>query len=80
MRRADDLLAFGLTTELVQTKETPAPYYFGQRVKHKLFGTGTVQGSEKSLDGWKIEVKFPLVGIKKLMHSYLSAYEEAVTK
>ena len=58
----------------------PTPYYVGQRVKHKLFGTGTVQGSEKSMDGWKVEVKFPLVGTKKLMHSYLTAYEENVTK
>jgi DNA helicase-2/ATP-dependent DNA helicase PcrA len=46
-------------------------WFEGQRVKHKLFGTGIVQRIEKSLDGFRIEVRFPVVGVKKLMHTYL---------
>jgi DNA helicase II / ATP-dependent DNA helicase PcrA len=79
-KRSNEMLAFGVQSSTPIQKELGSPYYVGQRVKHKLFGTGLVQGSEKSLDGWKIEVKFPLVGIKKLMHSYLCAYEEDLTK
>lgn len=52
--------------------ETTSPEWFeGQRVKHKLFGTGIVQRIEKSLDGYRLEVRFPVVGMKKLLHTYL---------
>ena len=49
----------------------PSEWFEGQRVKHKLFGTGIVQRVEKSLDGFRLEVRFPVVGIKKLLHTYL---------
>ena len=59
----------------LQKHESPlatSPYYKGQKVQHRLFGTGVVQAWEKSLEGWKVEVKFPLIGVKKLMHNYLT--------
>lgn len=46
-------------------------WFEGQRVKHKLFGTGIVQRIEKSLDGFRLEIRFPVVGVKKLLHTYV---------
>ena len=51
--------------------EIATQWFEGQRVKHKLFGVGIVQTVEKSLDGFRLEVRFPIVGVKKLLHTYL---------
>jgi hypothetical protein len=51
------------------------PYRRGVKVRHRIFGEGVVQGVEKSLDGYRLEVRFPLVGVKKLMHTYVTPIE-----
>lgn len=67
VKSADDLASKGMTGANDDTQE----WFAGQRVRHKLFGTGVVQQVEKSLDGFRVEVRFPVVGVKKLMHTYL---------
>ncbi len=39
----------------------------GMRVKHRQFGTGTVVDIEEHGDDWKVTVRFPTVGVKKLL-------------
>jgi DNA helicase-2/ATP-dependent DNA helicase PcrA len=39
----------------------------GARVKHRQFGTGTVVAVEDEGDDFKVTVKFPTVGTKKLL-------------
>lgn len=39
----------------------------GMRVKHRQFGTGTVIDIEEHGDDWKVTVRFPTVGVKKLL-------------
>jgi DNA helicase-2/ATP-dependent DNA helicase PcrA len=49
------------------------PWKSGQQVQHSIFGTGKIEKIEKSSDGYKLEIRFPQVGIKKLMDSYVQA-------
>jgi DNA helicase-2/ATP-dependent DNA helicase PcrA len=39
----------------------------GMRVKHRQFGTGTVLEVEEHGDDYKVTVRFPAVGVKKLL-------------
>ncbi|MEN9530446.1 MAG: hypothetical protein RI932_2319, partial [Pseudomonadota bacterium] len=32
---------------------------------------GIVQRVEKSLDGFRLEIRFPVVGVKKLLHTFV---------
>ena len=66
-QRPDGALAAG------DSSQENNPWRSGTRVKHKVFGTGIVQSAEKSLDGgYRVEVRFPALGVKKLLHTYLS--------
>ena len=56
-------------------KKDTAPFQRGGKVRHRIFGDGVVQGVEKSIDGWRLEIRFPLVGVKKLMHTYVTSAE-----
>lgn len=64
-------------------RETPAKTYAyededqsasgvknGQKVRHKMFGVGTVVGVEEHGDDFKITVRFASVGTKKLIGKY----------
>ncbi len=44
----------------------------GQRVAHKLFGEGVVNGVEKSAQGFKLKIKFDANGEKTLIHSFVT--------
>ena len=37
------------------------------RVKHRLFGTGTVLDVEEHGDDWKVTVRFASAGVKKVL-------------
>jgi DNA helicase II / ATP-dependent DNA helicase PcrA len=54
-----------------QKQHSECEFRVGDPAKHKIFGTGIVQGVEKTIDGFRVEVKFAAVGSKKLLHSYL---------
>jgi superfamily I DNA/RNA helicase len=71
MKKADALDSGGQSTEDSASDGEQCVWQEGQRVKHKLFGVGIILGVEKSLDGFRLEVKFPVVGTKKLLHTYL---------
>jgi len=71
MKKADALESGSHISERASANSEPCVWQEGQRVKHKLFGVGIILGVEKSLDGFRLEVKFPLVGTKKLLHTYL---------
>lgn len=71
LKSADDLTVQNKSNESSTSDNESAAWFEGQRVKHKLFGSGIVQRVEKSLDGFRLEVRFPVVGIKKLLHTYL---------
>lgn len=58
-----------------ENSQNTAPFVRGAKVRHRIFGEGIVQGVEKSLDGWRLEIRFPLVGVKKLMHTYVTSAE-----
>lgn len=66
-----DVFAFMKSADALESENEQQDWFEGQRVKHKLFGVGVVQRIEKSLDGFRLEVRFPVVGVKKLMHTYL---------
>jgi DNA helicase II / ATP-dependent DNA helicase PcrA len=70
--------AFGTVGEATNESKDPvgSPFAVGQKVQHRIFGEGTVLGFEKSLDGWRMEIRFPMVGIKKLMHTFLTGSGE----
>lgn len=71
MKKADSLETSGPEgSKNPNMSDTPA-WHEGQRVTHKLFGTGIILGIEKSLDGFRLEVRFPVVGVKKLLHTFL---------
>ncbi|MEY4064809.1 MAG: helicase PcrA, partial [Pseudomonadota bacterium] len=71
LKSADDLTGQNNGNGNSTEEQKSADWFEGQRVKHKLFGSGIVQRVEKSLDGFRLEVRFPVVGIKKLLHTYL---------
>ena len=51
-----------------ETEDQSAPgIRIGARVKHRQFGTGTVVAVEDEGDDFKVTVKFPTVGTKKLL-------------
>ena len=66
-----DVFSFLKPADALPTESPEQEWFEGQRVRHKLFGTGIVQRIEKSLDGFRLEVRFPVVGVKKLLHTYL---------
>ena len=47
-------------------------WHKGTQVKHKTFGVGVVQNVEKSLGGFRLEIRFPIVGVKKIMHTFVT--------
>ncbi len=65
-----------------RARETEAPYAYehedqsatglriGMRVRHPLFGVGTVIAVEEHNDDLKVTVRFTLVGVKKLLSKY----------
>jgi len=72
-------LAFGTVAKKDAPEET-SPYARGQKVNHRVFGEGSILGAEKTLDGWRLEIRFALVGVKKLLHTYVTlAGEPRVT-
>ena len=71
MKKADALESKDQTNDRSPPNSAQCVWQEGQRVKHKLFGVGIILGVEKSLDGFRLEVKFPVVGTKKLLHTYL---------
>ncbi|MEN9808946.1 MAG: helicase PcrA [Pseudomonadota bacterium] len=66
-----DVFSFLKSADDLAGESEQQEWFAGQRVKHKLFGSGIVERVEKSLDGFRLEVRFPVVGLKKLMHTYL---------
>lgn len=55
----------------VEFEEHPSlPYAKGDRVKHHVFGDGTVQGIMESAHGLKIRIHFDLSGEKSLIAKY----------
>lgn len=70
LKSADSILGAPLATTI--QNETDPSFQEGQRVRHKLFGVGTIQRIEKCLSGFKLEIRFPVVGVKKLMHTYVT--------
>ena len=66
-----DVFSFLKSADSLSSESEQHEWFEGQRVRHKLFGTGIVQRIEKSLDGFRLEVRFPVVGVKKLLHTYL---------
>lgn len=71
MKKADALESGQADTQKPASNQDQTVWHEGQRVKHKLFGVGIILGIEKSLDGFRLEVRFPVVGTKKLLHTYL---------
>lgn len=66
LKRGDSLEASELgESEMAQWRS-------GAQVRHKVFGVGVIQKIEKSVDGFRVEVRFPVVGTKRLIHTYLS--------
>jgi DNA helicase-2/ATP-dependent DNA helicase PcrA len=53
-----------------------SPFQPGVRVRHKVFGIGTVKTCEKSVGAYRLEVRFPQAGTKRLMHTYVSLIDE----
>ncbi|MES2614714.1 MAG: UvrD-helicase domain-containing protein [Bdellovibrionota bacterium] len=47
-------------------------WHKGQRVAHKTFGEGIINGVEKSSQGFKLKVKFDTNGEKTLIHSFVT--------
>lgn len=52
--------------------DAPPVWQKGLHVQHKLFGVGIIQSVEKSLDGYRLEIRFPIVGVKKIMHTFVT--------
>jgi hypothetical protein len=48
--------------------EPPTTFAARVRVTHRTFGTGVV----RSVDGDKLEIKFPRVGVKWIVDSYVT--------
>ena len=64
-------------SKAAQRAVTPLPakpegetFKIGQKVKHAVFGTGTVLGTVGSGDDAQVTVAFPNVGVKKLVAGY----------
>jgi DNA helicase-2/ATP-dependent DNA helicase PcrA len=68
LRKADDVLSENRTT----SAGSEAPWRSGGQVRHKIFGLGVIQKVEKSLDGYRLEVRFPQHGVKRLLHTYVT--------
>jgi DNA helicase-2/ATP-dependent DNA helicase PcrA len=51
------------------------PFEVGQKVRHKIFGDGVVQGIEPTLGAFRLDVRFAQVGVKKLLHNFVAAIE-----
>lgn len=66
-----DVFSFLKSADSLAGEQNEQEWFEGQRVKHKLFGSGIVQRVEKSLDGFRLEIRFPVVGVKKLLHTYV---------
>lgn len=52
----------------------------GDRVKHKVFGIGVVQACEKTLGAWRLHIRFPQVGTKRLLHTYVEKLDGLVSE
>ena len=50
-------------------------FVVGQLVKHKVFGTGVVRNIEAAIGNFRLEIKFPQVGLKRLVHTYVTPIE-----
>jgi DNA helicase-2/ATP-dependent DNA helicase PcrA len=50
--------------------QSAMPVRAGMRVRHRLFGVGTVVAIEEHDDDYKLTVRFPAVGTKKLLARY----------
>jgi DNA helicase-2/ATP-dependent DNA helicase PcrA len=50
--------------------QTALPVRAGMRVRHRLFGVGTVLAIEEHDDDYKLTVRFPAAGTKKLLARY----------
>lgn len=51
------------------------PFVTGQKVRHKIFGDGIITSIEASVGTFRLEIRFAQVGVKKLMHSFVTAIE-----
>lgn len=76
LKRLQDLVrpADALTEE--GCNEARPPFQPGEKVRHKVFGIGTVQSCERTVGAFRLEVRFPQAGTKRLLHTYLSPLEE----
>ena len=53
-----------------QRKKAEADYSVGERVKHNIFGEGTVLSVKKISNDAMLEIAFDSVGTKKLMANF----------
>ncbi len=70
--KANDLLNNNSFLGGSQDTENSYEWQRGQRVAHKIFGEGIVNGVEKSSQGFRLRVKFDKNGEKTLIHTYVT--------
>jgi DNA helicase-2/ATP-dependent DNA helicase PcrA len=46
------------------------PYRVGRKVRHPVFGVGTIQGCEGDVNDRKLTIQFPNAGLKRLLAKY----------
>lgn len=69
-------LKFGLYNHDDKNENAENIWKRGAQVQHKIFGVGVVQAVEKSMDGFRLQILFPVVGIKKILHTFVTPVEE----
>lgn len=57
----------GSTISLTQKEDPNNPYRVGTKVRHPIFGLGTIKNCEGNIDNRKITVSFQGAGLKKLV-------------
>lgn len=76
LKRLQDLIRPADTLAEENAEAAHPPYRPGERVRHKVFGIGTVQSCERTVGAFRLEVRFPQAGTKRLLHTYLSPVDE----
>ncbi len=74
-----DELASRQSTSSSSTTNNPltdgAPFEVGERVQHKVFGVGVVKSLEKTVGSYRLEIRFPQLGVKRLLHTYVTSLD-----
>lgn len=65
-------LKFGLYEHEGTEEEQDNTWQRGSKVNHKVFGMGVIQAVEKSIDGYRLQILFPVVGMKKILHTFVT--------